>query len=47
MAVGVVMVQLPKTDRDALRWLTEASQRTNRKLRLLAEDIVQTGSLEI
>ncbi|WP_249522261.1 ANTAR domain-containing protein [Modestobacter marinus] len=45
MAIGIVMTRLGVTEERAHRWLVEASQRTNRKVRVLAERIVQTGQL--
>lgn len=47
MAIGVVMAARKLTEEQAHRWLTEASQRTNRKMRVLADRIVHTGSLEV
>ncbi|MCZ2848519.1 GAF and ANTAR domain-containing protein [Modestobacter sp. VKM Ac-2978] len=46
-AIGVVMTRRRVTDEQAHRWLVELSQRTNRKLRVVAEQIVHTGSLEV
>nr|WP_281371946.1 GAF and ANTAR domain-containing protein [Modestobacter versicolor] len=47
MAIGIVMARTGRTEQQAHLWLTEASQRTNRKMLALAEGIVHTGSLEL
>lgn len=39
-AKGIVMSQLGLTPAEAFQWLTEVSQRSNRKLRAIAEQIV-------
>jgi GAF domain-containing protein len=46
MAIGIVMARNGLTDDAAQRWLADASQRTNTKMRTLAERIVLTGSLD-
>ncbi|WP_166503476.1 GAF and ANTAR domain-containing protein [Modestobacter italicus] len=47
MAIGIVMARKALTDDAAQRWLAEASQRRNTKMRTLAEQIVFTGSLDL
>jgi GAF domain-containing protein len=47
MAIGIVMARTGRTEEQAQHWLADASQRSNRKMRVLAERIVHTGSLEV
>jgi GAF domain-containing protein len=47
MAIGIVMARTGRTDEQARAWLADASQRSNRKMRALAEQIVLTGSIEL
>jgi GAF domain-containing protein len=47
MAIGIVMARTGRTDEQARAWLADASQRSNRKMRALAEQIVLTGSIEV
>ena len=47
MAIGIVMARTGLTDDTAHRWLADASQRRNTKMRALAERIVLTGSLDL
>lgn len=44
-AMGIVMADQKLTEADAFTILKKASQRTNRKLRVLAEELVRTGDL--
>jgi hypothetical protein len=44
-AMGVVMADRKVTEADAFLILKRASQRANRKLRVLAEDVVRSGDL--
>jgi GAF domain-containing protein len=46
MAIGIVMARTGRTEEQARAWLADASQRRNRKMRSLAEDIVLTGAIE-
>jgi AmiR/NasT family two-component response regulator len=43
----IVMARTGCTDEQAQHWLADASQRSNRKMRVLAERIVHTGSLQV
>jgi GAF domain-containing protein len=45
-AKGILMERHRLTDDEAFRLLAEASQRANRKLRHIAEDLVRTGELD-
>jgi GAF domain-containing protein len=45
-AKGILMERHRLTGDEAFRLLAEASQRTNRKLRVIAEDLVLTGELD-
>jgi GAF domain-containing protein len=47
MAIGIVMARTGRTEEQAQAWLVSESQRSNRKMRVLAEEIVLTGSLEL
>ena len=47
IAIGIVMARTGLTDDAAQRWLADASQRRNTKMRTLAERIVFTGSLDL
>ena len=42
-AIGIVMTIMKVTEADAFSMLVRISQRQNRKLRLVADDIVLTG----
>lgn len=42
-AIGIIMANRHVNETDAFRLLSKGSQNTNRKLRVLAEDIVRTG----
>jgi hypothetical protein len=44
-AIGIVMANRKVSETDAFRILTRASQNTNRKVRLLADELVETGDL--
>ena len=46
MAIGILMERHRVTADDAFALLTAASQRENRKLRVLADRLVLTGSLD-
>ena len=46
-AVGLVMANRLVTEAEAFALLVRASQHTNRKIRLLARDLVDTGDLTI
>jgi AmiR/NasT family two-component response regulator len=43
MAIGIVMATEKLTEEQAFRRLTQVSQRANRKLRDLAEEVVYSG----
>lgn len=45
-AVGVLMGTRRLTDDAAFALLTQASQRQNRKLRVVAEDVLRTGTVD-
>lgn len=45
-ALGIVMSQRKVDEREAFALLAQASKNANRKVRLLAEDIVRTGDLD-
>src|SRR4051794_2844624 len=47
MAIGIVMARTGRTEEQALAWLADVSQRRNRKMRSLAEEIVLTGAIEL
>jgi putative methionine-R-sulfoxide reductase with GAF domain len=47
MAIGIVMARTGRTEEQARAWLVDASQRRNRKMRSLAEEIVLTGAIEL
>ena len=46
-AIGVVMARTGLTEPEAFELLKSASQDTNRKLRLIADDVVLTGDVEM
>lgn len=46
-AIGVVMARTGLTEPEAFELLKRASQDTNRKLRLIADDVVLTGDVEM
>jgi AmiR/NasT family two-component response regulator len=46
MAIGIVMERYKLTDEDAFMLLVRASQRTQRKLRDIAEHLVLTGAFD-
>jgi GAF domain-containing protein len=46
-AIGIVMARTGRTEEQAHGWLVAASQRLNRKMRALAEEIALTGSIEL
>jgi AmiR/NasT family two-component response regulator len=45
-AIGIVMGTSRLTDDDAFALLTRVSQQQNRKLRLVAEDVIRTGTAD-
>ena len=45
-AIGIVMGSRRVTDDDAFALLTRVSQQQNRKLRLVAEDVIRTGTAD-
>jgi AmiR/NasT family two-component response regulator len=45
IAIGIVMSRYGRTEEQAFDALRQASQRTHRKLRDIADDVVYTGSL--
>ena len=45
-AIGILMGTRQLTDDDAFGALSRASQRQNRKLRLVAEDVIRTGTVD-
>ena len=45
-AIGVIMANRRVDEREALDVLRRASSTSNRKLRLIAEDVVLTGAVE-
>ena len=44
-AIGVVMARTGLTETEAFELIKRASQDTNRKVRLLADDVVLTGNV--
>lgn len=44
-AIGIVMANRRVTEAEAFQVLTRASQNTNRKVRLIAEELVETGDV--
>ena len=44
-ALGIVMANRKVTEADAFRILIKASQNTNRKFRVIADELVETGDL--
>jgi hypothetical protein len=47
VAVGILMVNHRLTDRQAFDLLSRVSQRTNRKLRVIALEVAQAGAIEL
>ena len=47
VAVGILMVTHQLTDEQAFDLLSRVSQRTNRKLRLIAVEVARTGAIEL
>lgn len=45
-AIGIIMTRMKLTDDQAFELLREISQRCNRKLREIADDVLYTGALE-
>ncbi|MEO6955730.1 MAG: ANTAR domain-containing protein [Antricoccus sp.] len=45
-AIGIIMTRMNLTEDQAFEVLREASQRSNRKLREVADDVLYTGALE-
>lgn len=45
-AIGILMATRQLSDDDAFAELSRASQRQNRKLRLVAEDVLRTGTVD-
>ncbi|MEO9200136.1 MAG: ANTAR domain-containing protein [Antricoccus sp.] len=45
-AIGIIMTRMNLTEDQGFEVLREASQRRNRKLRQLADDVLYTGALE-